>query len=86
MLTNITTWLVSIMLAATTAAQAPSEQHEAEIGKSLTSVSYSLEDAPTCWEDEVVVVVVHDPYGTSPGEGTLGCVPADDLPVNGYRP
>lgn len=40
--------------------------------------------APDCWEDEVVVMVVHDPYG--PMEGTLGCVPADDLPTNGYRP
>jgi hypothetical protein len=40
--------------------------------------------APDCWEDEVVVQVVDDPYGDL--EGTLGCVPADDLPTTGYRP
>jgi hypothetical protein len=38
----------------------------------------------TCWEDEVVVIVVHDEYGTM--EGTAGCVPADDLPTTGFRP
>lgn len=40
---------------------------------------------PTCWEDEVRVVVYDDPYGAV-GVGTLGCVPADSLPVTGYRP
>ncbi len=56
----------------------------------LLAVVYGLGllivNPPACWEDEVIVMVVHDPYETSPGLGTLGCVPADNLPVNGFRP
>lgn len=37
-----------------------------------------------CWEDEVVVEVVHDPYDLT--DDTLGCVPADNLPWEGNRP
>jgi hypothetical protein len=40
---------------------------------------------PVCWEDEVVVSVVRDPYDLV-GIGTLGCVPADNLPTTGFRP
>ena len=43
-----------------------------------------VRQAPKCWEDEVIVQVVYDPYGDL--EGTLGCVPADNLPVTGFRP
>ena len=50
------------------------------------AVSIDLTDAPQCWEDEVIVQVVYDPYDISPGVGTLGCVPGDNLPVAGYRP
>jgi len=50
----------------------------------LNSTGTVQETAPTCWEDEVVVMVVSDPYGDL--EGTLGCVPADNLPVDGFRP
>ncbi|KKL72941.1 hypothetical protein LCGC14_2079870 [marine sediment metagenome] len=39
---------------------------------------------PACWEDEVIVMVVEDPYGDL--LGSLGCVPADNLPVDGFRP
>lgn len=39
-----------------------------------------------CHEDEVVVMVVEDPYHLSPGVFTFGCVPADNLPATGYRP
>lgn len=31
-----------------------------------------------CWEDEVVVVVAHDPYGIA--GSNLACVPGDDMP------
>ncbi len=48
----------------------------------------TLVDSPPrsfdCWEDEVVVEIVHDPYDAV--EARFGCVPADDLPVQGYRP
>lgn len=37
-----------------------------------------------CWEDEVVVLVVSDPYDST--DATFGCVPADNLPVSGNRP
>lgn len=39
---------------------------------------------PECYEDEIIVMVVEDPYGNR--LGTLGCVPGDNLPVNGFRP
>lgn len=39
--------------------------------------------APTCWEDEVVVIVVHDEYDDL--EGQVHCVPADDMTA-GFRP
>lgn len=42
--------------------------------------------APKCWEDEVIVLVVWDPYGDLDETQTLGCVPSDNLPVNGFRP
>lgn len=38
-----------------------------------------------CWEDEVVVMVVSDPHDQA-GIGTFGCVPGDNLPVEGHRP
>ena len=37
-----------------------------------------------CWEDEVVVEVVHDPYDLT--DTAYGCVAADNLPVVGFRP
>ncbi len=56
----------------------------------LLAVVYGLGllvvNPPVCWEDEVIVMVVHDPLQISPGLGTLGCVPADNLPVIGFRP
>ena len=42
------------------------------------------EPVPECWEDEVLVLVVVDPYGLV--DESYGCVPADNLPVTGYRP
>lgn len=40
-----------------------------------------------CFEDEVVVLVVSDPYQPTSGlVGSFGCVPADNLPVSGGRP
>lgn len=41
--------------------------------------------APQCWEDEVVVMVIWDPYEQL-DNFEVGCVPADNLPVTGYRP
>jgi hypothetical protein len=49
--------------------------------------------AANCWEDEVVVQVVHDPYRISerllksPVEG-WACVPGDNIPwdPDGFRP
>ena len=38
----------------------------------------------SCWEDEVVVMVVSDPWNATTAQ--FGCVPADNLPVTGYRP
>lgn len=52
-----------------------------EIGTALT-----MDNLPECWEDEVIVLVVWDPYGDLDETDTLGCVPADNLPVTGYRP
>lgn len=39
-----------------------------------------------CWEDEVVVFVVHDPYDIAGSE--LACVPGDNMPwdPDGFRP
>lgn len=46
-----------------------------------------LTDPPACWEDEVIVLVVQDPFRPDSGlVGTVGCVPADNLPVSGFRP
>ncbi len=39
---------------------------------------------PRCWEDEVLVLVVVDPYNLVTEH--YGCVPADNLPVTGFRP
>lgn len=60
------------------------------------SVDAMVETAPSCWEDEVIVLVVAEvaPDDGNPGirwtdEGRLvgqyACVPADDLSA-GYRP
>lgn len=45
-----------------------------------------IAQAPKCWEDEVVVLVIWDPYGDLDENNTVGCVPADNLPTTGYRP
>jgi len=42
--------------------------------------------APDCWEDEVIVLVIEDAYGDLAENNTVGCVPADNLPVDGNRP
>ena len=53
-------------------------------GLVAVSVLTGCGQGPQCWEDEVRVVVYEDPYGDL--TGTLGCVPADNLPVDGFRP
>lgn len=41
----------------------------------------------SCWEDEIVVLIVSDPYNPTSGlVGQFGCVPADNLPTTGNRP
>jgi hypothetical protein len=45
-----------------------------------------IASAPVCWEDEVIVLVIHDPYGDLDTNNVVGCVPADNLPTNGFRP
>lgn len=45
-----------------------------------------IDAAPECHEDEVIVLVIWDPYGPLDDNNTVGCVPADNLPVTGYRP
>ncbi len=45
-----------------------------------------IDQSPDCWEDEVVVLVIWDPYGDLDENNTVGCVAADNLPVTGFRP
>lgn len=45
-----------------------------------------IRTSPKCWEDEVIVLVIWDPYGDLDANNIVGCVPADNLPVTGYRP
>lgn len=45
-----------------------------------------IDSAPRCWEDEVIVLVIYDPYGDLDENNTVGCVPASNLPTSGYRP
>jgi hypothetical protein len=72
MLNGFIEWLVALVLALTvTAPQASTDNPWGGL---------------TCWEDEVIVQVVHDPYDTSPGVGTYGCVAAGNLPTTGNRP
>lgn len=56
-------------------------------------------NAPACWEDEAVVVIIDHvsperptpipvggPFVVAERVGELGCVPLDNLPVDGFRP
>lgn len=55
----------------------------------LATLLTGCNQPPACWEDEVRVIVYSESplYGDDAvGVGTLGCVPADNLPVDGYRP
>lgn len=61
------------------------------LGTLVTNPEYDdfdnlIRQSPTCWEDEVTVLVIWDPYGDLDLNNTVGCVPVDNLPVDGFRP